>query len=63
MAGPHQYGTSPQHLHQYGPQHRAGSNSYGNKNFVPHGQHQFPQNHGVPSGPQGRAPDGPEEAK
>ncbi|MBE3050473.1 hypothetical protein IMZ48_49860 [Candidatus Bathyarchaeota archaeon] len=64
-AGPHQYGSSPSHMHQYGAQHRAGSNNYNNnKNFAPHGgQHQMGQNHGAPTGPQGRAPDGPEEGK
>ncbi|SPO05710.1 related to PBP1 - Pab1p interacting protein [Cephalotrichum gorgonifer] len=62
-AGPHQYGSSPQHLHQYGAQHRAGNNNYGNKNFGHHGQHQMAQSHSIPSGPQGRAPDGGEEGK
>lgn len=62
----HHYGSSPQHMHHFGgPQHRAGSNNYGNKNYNAHGQqHQMNQNnHTAPSGPQARAPDGPEEAK
>ncbi|PKS11970.1 hypothetical protein jhhlp_001266 [Lomentospora prolificans] len=62
----HHYGSSPQHMHHFvGPQHRAGSNNYGNKNVTPHGQqHQMNQpNHTIPSGPQARAPEGPEEAK
>lgn len=61
----HHYGSSPQHIHHFGgPQHRGGGN-YGNKNFTPHGQqHQLNQPaHGIPSGPQGRVPDVPEEAK
>ncbi len=64
--GPGQYGTSPQQMHQFGPQHRSGSNSY-NKNFQGHNhqQHQGPQGgHAAATGPQSRAaPDGPEEAK
>lgn len=52
-------------MHQYGAQHRAGSNNYSsNKNFGPHGgQPQMGQSHGTPTGPQGRAPDGPEDGK
>lgn len=59
-SGPQQFGTSPQQMHQYGPQHRSGSNSYANKNLQGHQQHQGPP--AVQSGPQGRS-DGPEEAK
>lgn len=57
--GPGQYGTSPQHMHQYGVQgHRSGSNSY-NKNFQGH-QHQGPQgSHAMMGGGQ----PGPDEAK
>jgi len=61
LVGQH-YGTSPQQMHQYAPQHRSGSNNYGNKNFSHGQQHQGPQtNHGMPA--QNRAADGPEEAK
>ncbi|KAL8283039.1 hypothetical protein RB597_010427 [Gaeumannomyces tritici] len=62
-AGPQQFGTSPQQMHNYGNQHR--NNSYGgnnHKNFQGHGQ--GPQQAlQIPSGPQGRQADGPEEAK
>lgn len=63
--GPQQFGTSPQQMHQYGSQHRSGSNSYGNKNFQAHGQHQaHPAAHPIPTGPQGRTGgDGSEESK
>jgi len=62
--GPQQpYGTSPQQMHQFGPQHRSGSNSY-NKGYQSHNQHQGPQGgHQMPAGPQVRVGDGPEEAK
>ncbi|KAI0843517.1 hypothetical protein F5Y06DRAFT_5872 [Hypoxylon sp. FL0890] len=60
--GPQQFGTSPQQVHQYGPPHRNGSNNF--KNYQGHGQHQGPQGgHAIPSGPQGRSSDGPDEAK
>lgn len=61
--GPQQFGTSPQHMHQYAPQqHRNNSNNY-NKNYQGHNQHHGPQSgHSIPSGPQGRS-DGPDEAK
>ncbi|KAI1107420.1 hypothetical protein F4804DRAFT_339996 [Jackrogersella minutella] len=61
-SGPQPYGTSPQQVHQYGPPHRNGSNNF--KNYQGHNQHQAPQgNHAIPSGPQGRSSDGPDEAK
>ncbi|KAF7562712.1 hypothetical protein G7046_g1407 [Stylonectria norvegica] len=62
--GPQHFGTSPQQQgHQYGPQHRSGSNSY-NKGYAGHGQHHTPQsNHAVPAVSQGRATDGSDEAK
>ncbi|KAI1460938.1 hypothetical protein F4805DRAFT_465379 [Annulohypoxylon moriforme] len=57
-----QFGTSPQQVHQYGPPHRNGSNNF--KNYQNHNQHQGPQGaHAIPSGPQGRSSDGPDEAK
>ncbi|KAI2468312.1 hypothetical protein F4781DRAFT_443689 [Annulohypoxylon bovei var. microspora] len=60
--GPQQFGTSPQQVHQYGPQHRNGSNNF--KNYQNHNQHQGPQGgHAIPSGPQGRSSDGTDEAK
>ncbi|KAI0385413.1 hypothetical protein F5Y04DRAFT_276744 [Hypomontagnella monticulosa] len=59
---PPQFSTSPQQLHQYGPPHRNGSNNF--KNYQGHNQHQGPQGgHAIPSGPQGRSSDGPDEAK
>lgn len=60
---PQQYGTSPQQVHPY-PRERNGSNNYAGKGYQGHNQHQ-PQhnNNAAPSGPQGRTPDGPEEAK
>lgn len=61
--GPQQYSTSPSQMHQYGPQHRNGNNNF-NKNYQGHNQHQGPQNnHPIPTGPQGRNSDGPDEAK
>ncbi|CAJ2511734.1 Uu.00g073590.m01.CDS01 [Anthostomella pinea] len=66
-AGPQQFGTSPQQMHQYGgPPHRNGSNNF-NKNYQghnQHNQHHGPQGgHAVPTGPQARASDGQDEAK
>ncbi|KAI1492869.1 hypothetical protein F5X96DRAFT_677500 [Biscogniauxia mediterranea] len=63
-AGPQQFGTSPQQIHHYGgPPHRNGSNNF-NKNYQGHNQHHGSQGgHAVPTGPQGRASDGPDEAK
>ena len=64
--GPNQFGTSPQQMHQFGPQHRNNhpNGSYNNKNFQPHGQHpNGPPNNQIPTGPQTRASDGGEEAK
>ncbi|KAL0782615.1 hypothetical protein CaCOL14_000521 [Colletotrichum acutatum] len=62
--GPQHFGTSPSQMHQYGAQHRSGSNNYGGKPYNNHGQHQGPQQ--VPSAPAngpGHAPGGTEEAK
>ncbi|KAI1083754.1 hypothetical protein F5B20DRAFT_568426 [Whalleya microplaca] len=56
--GPQQFGTSPQQVHQYGPPHRNGNNNY--KNYQNHNQH---QGHTIPTGPQARSSDGPDEAK
>ncbi|KAI0013231.1 hypothetical protein F4779DRAFT_625389 [Xylariaceae sp. FL0662B] len=56
--GPQQFGTSPQQVHQYGPPHRNGSNNF--KNYQGHNQH---QGHAIPTGPQARSSDGPDEAK
>ncbi|KAI2642135.1 hypothetical protein GGS21DRAFT_292179 [Xylaria nigripes] len=62
-AGSQQYGNSPQQMHQYaGPPHRNGTNNY-NKNFQGHNQHHSPNTHTVPTGPQGRTSEGPDEAK
>ncbi|KAK7756436.1 poly(A)-binding protein binding protein [Diatrype stigma] len=61
--GPQQFGTSPSQMHQYGPPHRNGSNNF-NKSYQGHNQHQGPQgSHPIPTGPQGRNPDGSDEAK
>ncbi|KAK0104023.1 hypothetical protein ONS96_005128 [Cadophora gregata f. sp. sojae] len=65
--GPNQFGTSPQQMHQFGPQqqHRNNhSNGNYNKNFQPHGQHQNgPANNQIPTGPQARTSEGNEESK
>ena len=64
--GPNQFGTSPQQLHQFGPQHRNNNHpngNYGNKGFQPHGQHNGPPNNQIPTGPQSRASEGGDEAK
>ncbi|KAI9158371.1 hypothetical protein HJFPF1_06365 [Paramyrothecium foliicola] len=61
--GPQHFGTSPQQVHQYGPQQRNGSNSY-NKSYTPQSQHAGPQvNHTSPAVTQSRPSDGPEEGK
>ncbi|KAK7415846.1 poly(A)-binding protein binding protein [Neonectria punicea] len=61
--GPQHFGTSPQQGHQYGQQHRNGSNNY-NKGYGGQAQHQTPQtNHAVPAASQGRTTDGSDEAK
>ncbi|KAH8687770.1 hypothetical protein BGZ60DRAFT_522417 [Tricladium varicosporioides] len=66
-AGPNQFGTSPQQMHQFGPQHRnnhPNGNYNNNKNFQPHGQHpNGPPNNQIPNGPQPRANESGEEAK
>jgi len=50
--GPQQYGSSPQQMHNFGPQMR--NNSYGGKGYQGHNPHQMPQaGPGIPSGPQG----------
>ncbi|KAI3340218.1 hypothetical protein F4824DRAFT_497169 [Ustulina deusta] len=62
-ASSQQYGSSPQQMHQYsGPPHRNGSGGY-NKGYQSHNQHHGPGTHTVPTGPQGRTAEGPEEAK
>ncbi|KAI1281715.1 hypothetical protein F5Y07DRAFT_395564 [Xylaria sp. FL0933] len=62
-AGSQQYGSSPQQIHQYtGPPHRNGSSGY-NKNYQSHNQNHGPGAHTAPTGPQGRTPEGPDEAK
>ncbi|KAK8087321.1 hypothetical protein PG994_002295 [Apiospora phragmitis] len=59
---PQQFGTSPSQMHQYTPQQHRNGNNY--KNYQGPNQHQGPQgSHAVPTGPQGRAADGPDEAK
>ncbi|KAJ8126904.1 hypothetical protein O1611_g6734 [Lasiodiplodia mahajangana] len=59
-----QYGSSPQQMHQYpGPPHRNGSSNNYNKNYQSHNQHHGPNTHAVPTGPQGRTTEGPDEAK
>ncbi|KAF4984634.1 hypothetical protein FZEAL_210 [Fusarium zealandicum] len=61
--GPQHFGTSPSQGHQYGMQHRSGSNSY-NKGYAGQGPHQTPQsNHAVPAANQGRQAEASEEAK
>ncbi|KAJ3561419.1 hypothetical protein NPX13_g8954 [Xylaria arbuscula] len=59
-----QYGSSPQQMHQYaGQPQRNGSSGY-NKNYQNHNnQHHGPGAHAVPTGPQARTADGPDEAK
>ncbi|KAK6844759.1 hypothetical protein PG995_014869 [Apiospora arundinis] len=60
---PQQFGTSPSQMHQYTPQQHRNGNNY-NKNYQGPNQHQGPQGgHAIPTGPQGRAADGPDEAK
>ncbi|KAI1311713.1 hypothetical protein F5Y03DRAFT_286746 [Xylaria venustula] len=60
-AGTQQYGSSPQQVHQYtGPPHRNGSGGY-NKNYQSHNQNHGPST--IPTGPQGRTSEGPDEAK
>jgi len=64
--GPNQFGTSPQHMHQFGPQQHRNNNQNGNynKNFHQHGQHSNgPPNNQIPTGPQARAVEGGDEAK
>lgn len=49
-------------MHQYTPQQHRNGNY--NKNYQGPNQHQGPQGgHTIPTGPQGRAADGPDEAK
>jgi hypothetical protein len=66
--GPNQFGTSPQQMHNFGPQHRNnhpnGNYNNNNKNFQPHGQHpNGPSSNQIPNGPQARASEGGEESK
>lgn len=64
--GPNQFGTSPQQIHNFGPQHRNNhqNSSYGNKNYQAHNQHaNGPTNSQIPTGPQARAPEANEESK
>ncbi|KAK8133596.1 hypothetical protein PG984_005608 [Apiospora sp. TS-2023a] len=59
---PQQFGTSPSQMHQYTPQQHRNGNY--NKNYQGPNQHQGPQaGHAIPTGPQGRTADGPDEAK
>jgi hypothetical protein len=64
--GPNQLGTSPQQMHQFGPQQHRNNHpngNFNNKNFQ-HGQHpNGPPNSQIPTGPQARASEGGEEAK
>jgi hypothetical protein len=63
FGGPNQFGTSPQQMHQFGPQRNNHPNGNYNKNFQQHGQHHNgPPNNQVPIGPQARA-DGSDESK
>lgn len=66
-APPNQFSTSPQQMHQYGPQHRnnhPNGNYNNNKNLQPHGQHPSgTPNNQIPTGPQARASEGSDEAK
>jgi len=64
--GQGQFGTSPQQMHQYPPQHRNNhtNGSYNNKNYQGHGQHQNGSpNNQAPTGPQNRVSEGSEETK
>lgn len=65
--GPNQFGTSPQQMHQFGPQHRNNhqNGNYGNnKGYQPHNQHQNgPTNNHIPTGPQARVTEGNDETK
>ncbi|TVY83812.1 Uncharacterized protein LSUE1_G001222, partial [Lachnellula suecica] len=67
--GPNQFGTSPQQMHQFGPQQHRNNQPNGhynnnNKSFQPHGQHPNGASHNqTPNGPQARASEGSEEAK
>lgn len=65
--GPNQFGTSPQQMHQFGPQQHRNNHQNGsynnNKNFQQHGPHpNGPPNTQIPTGPQART-DVSEEAK
>ncbi|RDL39101.1 Uncharacterized protein BP5553_03441 [Venustampulla echinocandica] len=60
------YATSPQQMHQFGPQHRNNhpNGNYNNKNFQQHGQHpNGPPNNQIPNGPQARVSEGGDETK
>ncbi|CAF3549237.1 unnamed protein product [Fusarium graminearum] len=60
--GPQHFGTSPQQGHQYGGQHRSGSNY--NKGYANQGAHQTPQaNHAVPAANPARPSEASDEAK
>ncbi|KAH6960680.1 hypothetical protein HG530_004348 [Fusarium avenaceum] len=60
--GPQHFGTSPHQGHQYGGQHRSGSNY--NKGYGGQGASQTPQaSHAVPAATQARPSETPEEAK
>ncbi|KAF4631935.1 hypothetical protein G7Y89_g6191 [Cudoniella acicularis] len=64
--GPNQFGTSPQQMHQFGPQHRNNhpNGSYNNNKNFQHGQHpNGPPNNQIPNGPQPRGAEVGEEAK
>ncbi|KAE8452872.1 hypothetical protein EG329_013144 [Mollisiaceae sp. DMI_Dod_QoI] len=64
---PNQFGTSPQQMHQFGPQQHRNNHpngTYNNKNFQPHVSHpNGPTNNQVPTGPQTRTSEGNEETK
>ncbi|KAF3359453.1 hypothetical protein VdG1_02008 [Verticillium dahliae VDG1] len=62
-SGPQHFGTSPQQMHAYGAQHRAGNNYGSGKNLGNNGAHGHPQGHGTAANPQTRASEGPAEAK
>ncbi|KAG0652544.1 PAB1-binding 1 [Hyphodiscus hymeniophilus] len=59
--GPNQFGTSPQQMHQFGPQRNNHPNGNHNKNFQQHNQHpNGPPSNLIPTGPQARAEGGDE---
>lgn len=66
FGGPNQFGTSPQQVHQFGPQQNRHNHPNGNYNNNKNFQHQHqngPANNQIPTGPQSRGPEANEETK